>query len=161
MNKLPSTVLSRNRLNLVVHESDLPDGRGFSPVAWQILQGCQHIPVCLLEAVDELDAGPVFLRDVIRLNGNELLPEIRKKQGEKTIQMCLRFMDHWPNLKAAPQTGEATEFRRRTISDDQIDPHKTITEQFDHLRIVDNEKYPAWFELRGRRYLLKVMPDNR
>ena len=48
--KLPSEVLQRNSINLVVHESDLPAGRGFSPVAWQVLEGRNHIPVCLLEA---------------------------------------------------------------------------------------------------------------
>ena len=46
--------------NLVVHESDLPKGRGWSPMSWQILEGANRIPVTLLEAVDEVDAGPIY-----------------------------------------------------------------------------------------------------
>ena len=32
-------VLSKNSFNIVVHASDLPKGRGFSPLKWQILEG--------------------------------------------------------------------------------------------------------------------------
>jgi hypothetical protein len=37
-----------------------------------------------------------------------------------------------------------------------------LSAQFDLLRTVDNDKYPAWFELRGARYVLKIekMPGN-
>ena len=52
---------ARYRNNLVVHESDLPKGRGWSPMSWQILEGAHRIPVTLLEAVDEVDAGPIYL----------------------------------------------------------------------------------------------------
>ena len=154
---VPPEVLSRNRHNLVVHESGLPEGRGFSPVAWQVSQGRNVIPVCLLEATAEVDAGPVYLRDYIYLEGTELLPEIRRKQGAKTVELCLRFLAQWPDLEPQPQQGVPTVWRRRHRGDDRIDPHGTIAEQFDHLRIVDNERYPAWFELRGRRYVLQVL----
>src|SRR5215207_6931705 len=36
---VPPSVLARSRHNLVVHQSDLPRGRGWSPVSWQILEG--------------------------------------------------------------------------------------------------------------------------
>ena len=32
-------ILARNRHNLVVHESDLPKGKGWSPMTWQVLEG--------------------------------------------------------------------------------------------------------------------------
>ena len=36
---LPKEFLEGNKLVLVIHESDLPKGKGFSPVQWQILEG--------------------------------------------------------------------------------------------------------------------------
>ena len=36
---LSKDFLNNNKLNLVIHESDLPKGKGFSPVQWQILEG--------------------------------------------------------------------------------------------------------------------------
>src|SRR5579884_2864339 len=75
-------ILGRSKHNLVVHQSDLPKGRGWSPLAWQVVEGRHQIPVCLFEAVEELDAGPVYLRDVIRLEGHELVDELRAAQAE-------------------------------------------------------------------------------
>jgi methionyl-tRNA formyltransferase len=155
-----SEFLPRNAVNVVVHESALPAGRGFSPVAWQVLEGCNRIPVCLVQADTEPDAGPIFLRDDIVLCGTELLPEIRHKQGEKTLELCLRFLAAWPDLTPHAQTGDPGWYRRRRREDDRLDPALPLATQFDHLRIVDNDHYPAWFECRGRRYILKIYPTE-
>ena len=154
----PKEMLAGYRCNVVVHESDLPRGRGWSPVAWQVLEGRDEIPVCLFEAVERVDAGRVFLRDVIALNGAELLPEIRDKQGLATVRLCLRFLELWPDLEGEEQTGAATFYRKRTRDDDRLPVDRPLEEIFDRLRVVDNERYPAWFALRGRRYALSIRP---
>jgi len=64
-----NAVLQLNKYNLVIHESDLPQGRGFAPMAWQILEGKRSIPICLLDAADSVDAGDIWIRDVIELDG--------------------------------------------------------------------------------------------
>jgi len=153
---IPGEILRRNTHNFVIHESDLPKGRGWSPIAWQVLDGKTRIPIVLFEAFEELDAGPIYLKDYIELDGTELLPEIKRKQGEKTAELVFRLVECWPDIQAMPQTEEPTYYPKRTRQDDALDPHKTLAEQFDHLRIMDNEKYPAWFAYRGRRYCLKI-----
>jgi methionyl-tRNA formyltransferase len=155
---MPAASLSKNKLNLVVHESDLPSGRGWSPVAWQILEGKNEIPVLLFEATPELDAGPIYLHKVIYLDGTELLPEIKDKQGAATLKIICEFLEKWPEIQPQEQTGHPSYYPQRTIEHDKLEPHKTIAEQFDHLRIVDNEKYPAWFEFRNRKYRIKIYP---
>ena len=158
---VPTRVLRRNRFNLVVHESDLPRGRGFSPVTWQILDGETRIPVCLFEAGDEVDAGPVIYRDAIDLAGNETYAEWRHLQGEKTLELCRRFLDErFPPVGTA-QRGEPTSYSRRTPCDSRLNPHRTIAEQFDLLRVADPERYPAYFHYRERRFTLVVRPDDR
>ena len=149
-------VLQRNKHNLVVHESDLPKGRGWSPLSWQVLDGKNRIPIVLFEAAEELDAGTIYLRGSIELNGTELLPAIKQKQGEKTIDLVIQFMNQWPNVKGESQVGTPSYYPKRTEKDDALDAEKTIIENFDHLRIVDNEKYPAWFEYRNRKYKIKI-----
>jgi methionyl-tRNA formyltransferase len=37
-----------------------------------------------------------------------------------------------------------------------LDPQKSLAEQFNILRVVDNDRYPAFFEWNGRRYNLKI-----
>ena len=155
---LEQNYLLRNNLNLVVHESDLPEGRGWSPLAWQILEGKNTIPIVLFEAEASLDSGPIYLRDKIELKGTELLPEIKKKQAEKTLQIIIEFLETWPDIEPQPQIGISSFFKKRTRNDDQLDENKTLAENFNHLRITDNEKYPAWFQYKGQEYILKIYP---
>jgi len=102
-----NAVLQLNKYNLVIHESDLPQGRGFAPMAWQILEGKRSIPICLLDAADSVDAGDIWIRDVIELDGTELCEEWRTLQGEKTAQLCLKFVDEYETLKPMKQ-GESS-----------------------------------------------------
>ncbi|SNC66946.1 hypothetical protein SAMN04487881_1777 [Marinobacter sp. es.048] len=149
--------LNRNNHNLVVHESGLPKGRGFAPMAWQIIEGANSIPVCLLEAsAGEPDAGDIWLRDSIELDGSEMLPVWRHLQGEKTIELCLRFLKEYDSLRPIKQTGEPSWYRRRRPADSELDPHLSIMEQFNLIRTVDNERYPAFARLSNRKLVFKV-----
>jgi len=42
--------LIKSKYNLVPHESDLPKGRGMSPLTWQIIKGKEMITFSLFEA---------------------------------------------------------------------------------------------------------------
>jgi methionyl-tRNA formyltransferase len=149
--------LKRNHHNLVVHESDLPKGRGFAPMAWQILQGANSIPVCLLEAsAGEPDAGDIWLRDSIELEGQETLPLWRQLQGEKTIELCTGFVREYDSLLPVKQTGEPSWYKRRRPADSELDPDLSIREQFNLLRTVDNERYPAFIRVGDRKLFFKV-----
>jgi methionyl-tRNA formyltransferase len=158
---VPPEVLRRNRHNLVVHGSDLPQGRGFSPIPWQVLEGKNRIPIVLFEAAEALDAGPVYFRDAIELDGTELIDEIRQKTWVKTETLIGRFLESYPSVSPVPQEGPSTEYRKRTSEDDELDPRQTLAALFDHLRIVDNERYPAWFRHRGQRYVLKISKEGK
>ena len=46
--------------------------------------------------------------------------------------------------------------KRRTPADSRLDPDKSIAEQFELLRVVDNQRYPAFFDHRGRRYRITI-----
>jgi len=148
--------LNLNKHNLVVHESDLPQGKGWSPLTWQILEGKNEIPITLFEAVEDVDAGPYYLKDKVVFEGHELVNELREKQGLKTIELCLRFIKEYGKLKPIEQKGESTYYRRRTPLDSEIDINKSVNEQFNLFRVVDNERYPAFFWKNGKKYYLKI-----
>ena len=158
---LPRRLLRRSRFNLVIHESDLPKGRGFSPMTWQILEDRTSIPVCLFRAINGADAGPVIYRDSIELRGDETYMEWRALQGEKTIELCRRFLREPKPPDGVAQSGEQTFYRLRTPSDSQLDPDRTIAQQFDLLRVADPDRYPTYFFHRGRRFMLVLSPDER
>ena len=150
------THLEKSKHNLVVHESALPSGRGWSPVTWQVLEGKEKIPVCLFEAEESADSGDIYETGIIHLKGHELIDEIREKQAKITFELILRFLEKYPNVTRISQEGKKSYYRRRTPGDSELDPSKSIKEQFNLLRVVDNERYPAFFKYRGSRYFLKV-----
>ena len=152
----PPEVLALNRRNLVVHESDLPRGRGFSPLTWQVIEGQNEIAICLFEATEDVDAGVVIYRQRIRFAGHELIDELREAQGEKTLDLCLRFLSESSPPEGEPQRGATSYYLRRQPKDSRLDTERSIAEQFDLLRTVDNMKYPAFFDHRGHRYKLTI-----
>jgi methionyl-tRNA formyltransferase len=155
---LPPSILQRNSHNLVVHESDLPKGRGWTPIAWFVESGRDRIPLTMIEATRRVDAGPVYLRGEVVLEGHELVDEIRALVMQQVISMCKRFVDCYEEVvcMAKEQEGEATYLPRRNRESSRLNPAMSIAEQFDKLRIVDNQDYPAFFDYRGKRYTLKI-----
>lgn len=152
--------LDYNSYNLVIHESDLPRGKGWSPLTWQVLEGKKRIPITLFEAVKAVDAGEVYLQDYIELVGHELLTEIKHQQGLKTIDLILEFIRNKTKISGKAQEGESTFYAKRSPKDSALDIHKSIDEQFNLLRIVDNERYPAFFEKNGQKYIIKIYKDD-
>lgn len=151
-------VLDRYLHSLVVHASDLPYGRGWSPATWAILEGRNRLPVCLLEAGEKVDRGDIYFRDEIVLNGHELIDEWRESIARKTTELCLRFVREYPGVLGArekqPEAG--TYYPRRTPMDSRLDTSRTIEQLFNQLRVVDNAAYPAWFDHLGHRFRLRV-----
>ena len=149
-------LLALHKNNIVVHASDLPKGKGWSPFTWQILEGKNTIPLTLFEANEKCDAGYIYLQDTIELEGTELIREWQKKLASKTIALCENYVKQYNKIKGKKQTGMETFYRKRKPDDSKLDVDKTIKEQFSLLRTVDNENYPAFFEIAGEKYILKI-----
>ena len=98
--------LDLNKHNLVVHESALPDGKGWSPLTWQIIEGKHEVVITLFEAEEKVDSGVIYCQDVMKFEGHELIDELRKVQGEKTIELVMKFIDNYPNVNSILQHGE-------------------------------------------------------
>jgi UDP-2,4-diacetamido-2,4,6-trideoxy-beta-L-altropyranose hydrolase len=144
---VPASVRARYRHNLVVHESDLPQGKGWSPLTWQILEGKNKIPVTLIEAEDSVDSGVIYAQEWIEFEGHELIDELRKGQAKMTIKVCDHFVENFPFLlsTARIQTGQECFYPRRGPNDSFIDPEKSISSLFANLRVADYEHYPSYF----------------
>ena len=156
VNITPQDILELNSYNLVVHESSLPLGRGFAPMTWQVLEGKKEVPISLIEAAQEVDAGLIYFEDKITLEGHELCDELRAAQGIKTVQLCLRFCTSEKEPVGRPQEGEPTYYSRRRPKDSELDINKSVAEQFNLLRVVDNERYPAFFIHRNNKYKILI-----
>lgn len=148
--------LHLNKNNIVIHASDLPKGRGWSPMTWQILEGKNEITVSLFEATSKVDAGVIYLQEKLIFEGHELLPELQEKLSNVIVKLAKKFVEIYPKIEGKEQIGEPTYYPKRTPKDSELDIHKTIEEQFNLLRVCDNEQYPAFFIKNGMKYILKI-----
>lgn len=159
-----AAVRRRFRHSLVLHASDLPEGRGWSPHVWAVLSGAETITVTLLEAADGVDTGAIWAKRRVAIPPHALHDEIDAALFAAEIALMDAALDLAADPRPTPQpeTGGARLPRRRP-ADSEIDPERPIAEQFDLMRVCDPERYPAFFRLRGHRYaisLRKLGPDD-
>ena len=151
------TRLSQNRFNLVVHESYLPKGKGWSPLFWQVLEGKNEVVFTMFNAASGIDDGDVVMTRTLRLDGLELNAELRNKQAMLTLKMCQEFYrDPESFLPLKPQSGTSPFYPKRGPDDSELDLDKPLREQFNLLRTVDNEMYPAFLNLMDKPLLSKL-----
>jgi UDP-2,4-diacetamido-2,4,6-trideoxy-beta-L-altropyranose hydrolase len=148
--------------NLVVHASDLPKGKGWSPLSWQILEGNKKIVVSLIEAADKVDSGKIYIQLSKKFSGYELLDQMHSSLTDITFQLCNYFVKNYPQSlkKGKAQKGEEVYYLRRHPKDSKLDLNKSIKQQFNLLRIADNDRYPAFFEINGHKYYLLIKSDD-
>lgn len=157
---LTNVELSLHTNNIVIHASDLPFGRGFSPMSWQIAEGRNLVVFSLFEAAEEIDAGKIYFKRSLELNGAELYFEWKKLQNQMVIEMALDFVARLPDIlkQGVAQDGVGNIYRRRNKTDDQLDISKSLSSQFDLLRICNPDRFPAWFTYRGRSFKIRIDP---
>jgi methionyl-tRNA formyltransferase len=148
---------AKYKSTLVLHASDLPKRRGWSPHIWAILDGENEITVSLFEATEPVDTGLIWLKTSFSLEGHELLDEINKKLFDAEILLMTSAINKINDINPIDQIGDPGSYmQKRTPADSEIDPKKSIVEQFDLLRVVDSDRYPAFFYYRGYRYKIKI-----
>lgn len=146
---------------LVLHASDLPQGRGWSPHIWSIIGGNNKITLCLLEADEPVDSGRIWLKTSIQLRGDELLDEINQKLFEAELELMNSCVNQYNFIIPYEHNqSKSSYFRKRRSSDSEIDIEKSIMSQFDLLRTVDNIRYPAFFYHKGYKYVLKIEKES-
>ena len=153
---LKSKLLNNNKLNITVHESNLPKDKGFSPVQYQIIKNKNIIHICLIELDKKVDSGDILESSKIFFKGNELYDEIRNLQSKKTFQLIKKFVDKYPNFKRKKQIGKSNFLKRRYPKDSELNINKTIKENFNLLRINNNKEWPSFFKFRGTTYIIKL-----
>ena len=136
---------------VVLHASDLPRGRGWSPHVWAILEGATTITVSAITADDRIDSGDIWAKKRFYVAPNELYDEINDSLFETEVTLLDQVIGMVENGDAPhPQPDEeATYYPRRTPWDSELNPNLSIAEQFDKIRISDPDRYPAFFELHG------------
>jgi methionyl-tRNA formyltransferase len=124
---------------VLFHMTDLPYGRGGSPLQNLILRGHRDTQVSAIRISEEIDAGPIYLKRPLSLEGRA--EEIFQRLSSLVFSMIADIVSSQPN--AVPQTGEPVFFDRRTPSQSLMPLNASAQEIYDHIRMLDAETYPA------------------
>ena len=153
---LSAAELSKYDICLVLHASDLPLGRGWSPFIHEIRSGKSSLVVTLLEAATEVDTGRIWAKRYIDIPRNALFHESSEILFTAEIELINYAIENLNTgiIKPSEQSGKSTYFERLTPKDSELDINLSIAEQFDKMRSCDPDRFPCVFEIRGRRFKL-------
>ena len=127
------------------HMTDVPYGRGGSPLQNLIESGHSTTVLTALRMVDEMDAGPVYAKRPLSLEGRA--EEIYLRAGD----LCWELIDWIIREQPQPvaQQGQATHFRRRTPEQSRLPEEGGLRRVYDHIRMLDAPDYPLAFIRHG------------
>lgn len=123
------------------HMTDLPYGRGGSPLQNLIARGHNETKLTALKMTNELDAGPIYLKAPLSLQGSA--QEIFERSAELIFEMIASIIKLEP--VAIEQTGEVTLFDRRVPEQSKMPAKGELSELYDLIRMMDADSYPRAF----------------
>lgn len=124
---------------VVFHMTDLPYGRGGSPLQNLIVRGHKETKVSAIRVTEKLDGGPIYMKSPLSLEGS----------AQEIFGRCsdIIFSEMIPcflagKLTPVPQEGEPVVFKRRKPEDGRITADMDLDKIYDYIRMLDAEGYP-------------------
>ena len=126
---------------VIFHMTELPFGRGGSPLQNLIVREIYETKISALQCVEKIDAGPIYMRKKLSLHGNA--EEIFLRASLLVENIILEIIKNNPIPKR--QIGKPIIFKRRKKEDGNISKLNSLNQVFDYIRMVDADGYPKAF----------------
>jgi len=127
---------------VVFHMTDLPYGRGGSPLQNLIIRGVYDTKISALKVSNGIDTGDIYLKEDFNISqGNA--DEIFHKASDIIFNtMIPKFLE--TTLTPVKQNGEVVTFKRRTPSQSDLSKleNKSLDKVYDFIRMLDGVGYP-------------------
>lgn len=140
----PKDIWSRSEC-VCFHMTDLPYGRGGSPLQNLIVAGYKETQLTALRMVEEMDAGPVYAKRPLLLEGRA--EDIYRRAGDLSFDIILWIIANEP--EPVCQVGEVVAFKRRKPEQSVLPLDGNLEILHDHIRMLDAETYPLAFIEHG------------
>ncbi len=147
---VPEDILQKHEC-VCFHMTDVPYGRGGSPLQNLILAGHRGTKLTALKMVREMDAGPVYTKKPLRLDGTA--QEIYMRAGELSAEIIEWMIEYEP--EPIEQVGEAVLFKRRKPEQSVMPKTGSLSNVYDFIRMLDADGYPHAFIEHGE-YVLNL-----
>ncbi len=123
------------------HMTDVPYGRGGSPLQNLIVRGHKHTVLTALQMEKGLDTGPVYLKESLSLEGSAEV--IYNRASQTAWDMIAKIIAN--QIHPIPQQGVTVTFQRRTPEQSEIPNDLTSEQLYDYIRMLDAPGYPKAF----------------
>lgn len=135
---------------IVFHMTDLPFGRGGSPLQNLIIRGIYNTKISAIRVVAGMDAGPIYKKRSFNIRTGSA-EEMYKRLSKDIFEMMTEITHRRPKPKK--QRGSVVLFKRRKPDESRIPPGLAGRKLYDFIRMLDAEGYPvAFIEEGGRRF---------
>lgn len=126
---------------VIFHMTDVPYGRGGSPLQNLIIRGHEETILSAIKCVNDVDAGPAYGKRPLSLAGTA--EEILRRAAESIEGMIVDIVEQHPT--PVPQQGSIVEFKRRQPTDGDLSPLGELRQVNDFIRMLDADGYPPAF----------------
>ena len=123
---------------IVFHMTDLPFGRGGTPLQNLISRGFTETKISALKCTKEIDAGPIYLKRDLSLDGTA--QEIYERASVIIADMIYEIVKE--NVSPVEQSGDPVVFERRKPEEGNLIRSKNIEAAYDLIRMLDADGYP-------------------
>jgi methionyl-tRNA formyltransferase len=146
--KVPNELIANHEC-VCFHMTDVPYGRGGSPLQNLIVRGHRTTKLTALRMSSAFDAGPVYLKEDLSLDGSA--EEIYRRATLLSASMIERIIREKP--QPVPQSGEVVLFKRRKPEESEIPALGSSEQLHNFIRMLDAEDYPrAFLNYKGFRF---------
>ncbi|MCR4745635.1 MAG: methionyl-tRNA formyltransferase [Lachnospiraceae bacterium] len=129
---------------VVFHMTDLPFGRGGSPMQNLIVRGIYDTKISAIKAGIGVDTGPIYFKEPVNIaegNADDIFSRI---SGIIFGKMIPRFLNE--ELIPVEQIGEVVSFKRRKPEQSEIPDGLSQRQIYDYIRMLDGEGYPTAYK---------------
>jgi methionyl-tRNA formyltransferase len=156
-----STIPEQNNI-VVFHSSDLPEGKGWAPIAHLFLNDIKKYTVTGFFISDEIDSGKMIIKASFQINDSMTARFLRKIDNILTIRLSIEIARNFNSKKfegiQQPHVGSTTNPRRKP-EQNEIRLKDTMESIVPKLRAAE-VGHECYFILGESRYTVTAIPES-
>ncbi len=144
--KILDKKFTKKYLCICFHMTDLPYGRGGSPLQNLILKKKKITKITAFKMNEKVDSGDYILKKKMFLKGSA--HEIYKRTSLKSREMIKKILSK--KIKYKKQIGKIVYFKRRKPFQSKINKINNLHDLYDFIRMLDAPSYPKAYLKIGK-----------
>ena len=155
---IPEEVLIKPTYGFIgIHETPLPEGKGWAPIQWTVLNKRKHLTITLYKLASRADNGKIINQVNKPIFTYDTLYTLNKKREEGISECFEIFIEEMKSgfIVLREQSGKPSYHKKRTKENSELNPDIPLKDLWDEIRICDNENYPAFFVIGDTKIILR------